>query len=62
MYNELSLHCGCEFGIVGRLDLTWEASISVAFVRACKNEEDGQCTYNVTWRRIHANIVTVEKQ
>jgi len=47
MYTELSIQCGCEFGIVGRPDLTWEASISVAFVHACKNEEDGQCTCNM---------------
>jgi hypothetical protein len=62
MRSELSIQCGCEFGIVGRPDLTWEASISVAFVHACKNEEDGQCTYNVTWKCIRATMVAVEKQ
>jgi len=30
--------------------------------RGCGRLEDWQCTYNVTLRRVRANIVAVEKQ
>ena len=28
----------------------------------CKVKQDGQCTHNVTMRRVHETVVAVEKQ